>query len=343
MNKDEEEKLIQIKNHVLNSKLHFAPINLGYSLNCDMNDQIISFMKLRANQSIGINILGNVSIDKQYSTNSGTLSLNNESNISKWNEYIEQCTQNNSIPGIQIAAMPINLNPPRKWTSIKPDIEIERLKGLINNLTISDVHELLKSFNNTIKLSKLIGFKYIEIHAAHGYLLSLLINPMINTNNKILLMVLKFLEQFTQNHETINSIRLSCSDGVSSTLPYDERILDMDFDFFSLSNGYYTIDKKLIYPTKNMINSLVIDHGVSLAKKKRIMIAGNIRENEIKKYNSINNLHFAIGRPLIADHLFAEKYLIGSESTIKKCNYSGKCHHYSNQTEGGLICPIWEQ
>ena len=335
--------MIRIKNYTLNSKLHFAPINLGYSLNGDMNDQIISFMKLRANQSIGINILGNVSIDKRYSTNSSTLSLNDKSNISKWDEYIAQCNKNNSIPGIQIAAMPIDLNPPRKWTSVKPDIEIERLKGLINSLTILDVHELLKSFNNTIELAKLIGFKYIEVHAAHGYLLSLLINPMINTNNKILLIVLNFLEQFTQSQETINAIRLSCSDGVSSTLPFYERILDMEFDFFSLSNGYYTIDKKLIYPTKNVINSLVIDHGVSLAKKKRIMIAGNIRESEIQKYSSVNNLHFSIGRPLIADHLFAKKYLSGNESEIKQCNYTGKCHHYSNQTKGGLICPMWEQ
>ena len=328
---------------IMNSKLHFAPINLGYSIDGEMNDKIIHFMKLRANKSIGINILGNVAIDRVYSTNSSTLILSKQSNIEKWREYIKQCSVNNSIPGIQIAAMPSDLNPPRNWASSNTEIKFTYLKKLLENVSMKDILKLLNSFEETIKLARDIGFKYIEIHAAHGYFLSLLINSSINENKESILAVLEFLKTFAENPNTINSIRLSYFDGHSHLQSFDKRILDIKFDFISLSNGYYTINKKLIYPAKGILNLEVIEQGILLSKKRQIMIAGNIREVELTKYMLIDNLHFAIGRPLIADHLFAEKYLADDIKSIKQCSYNGKCHYYSNKNEGGLVCPIWEQ
>lgn len=327
----------------MNSKLHFAPINLGYSIDGEMNDKIIQFMKLRANKSIGINILGNVAIDRQYSTNSRTLVLSKQSNIEKWKEYIKQSSVNNSIPGIQIAAMPSDLNPPRSWASLDAEIQFAYLRKLLENTTMKDILKLLNSFEETIKLARDIGFKYIEIHAAHGYFLSLLLNGSINQNKESILAVLEFLKTFAKNTNTINSIRLSCFDGDSHVQSFDKRVLDIKFDFISLSNGYYTINKKLIYPGKGILNSEVIELGISLAETRQVMIAGNIREIELTKYMPIDNLHFAIGRPLIADHLFAEKYLAEDFEKIKQCSYNGRCHYYSNKKAGGLVCPIWEQ
>ena len=214
--------------------------------------------------------------------------------------------------------------------------------------------KLINKFILSARFSIDAGFKVIQIHAAHGYFLSLLLNPKLNSRKDIYgLKPLSIIEDIVNRIKSIDKniiidIRVSISDGindVSNGINYDpiiDKITESGVDIISLSNGIYDINKLLIYPPKSKGHAPHFKIASYLAKRYPALlwnVAGNVWDIRKIPKESPQNLTFGIGRALIADPKLIEKSLAGNFDKINMCLRRGDCHYYTHGLDH-LFCPI---
>ncbi len=103
-------------------------------------------------------------------------------------------TAQNAVPGMQLAhagrkashSSPWKGNRPLKkeegaWITLAPSaIGFKETDPLPKAMSIEDIEQLKKDFRDATLRALLAGFKVIEIHAAHGYLLNEFLSPLSN-------------------------------------------------------------------------------------------------------------------------------------------------------------------
>jgi 2,4-dienoyl-CoA reductase-like NADH-dependent reductase (Old Yellow Enzyme family) len=113
-------------------------------------------------------------------------------------EFLKRITtfiiQHGSVPGIQLAhagrkashTSPWKGNTPLKpeegaWTTTAPSaIAFKEGDPLPKAMSVADIEQLKKDFGDAAMRALQAGFKLIEIHAAHGYLLNEFLSPLSN-------------------------------------------------------------------------------------------------------------------------------------------------------------------
>lgn len=93
---------IIIRNSKLASRLFFAPINPGFTINGDINEKYCDFFLTRTGHGIGVCYLGNVSVNQEYRSNSGTAVLRKTATRA-WSQLSQCISKNGSVAGIQLA------------------------------------------------------------------------------------------------------------------------------------------------------------------------------------------------------------------------------------------------
>ena len=131
----------------------------------------------------GLHITGNVMIDRRYLERAGNVVLEEGSDLLPFKEWARrgQVGGNHlwvqlSHPGRQCPRM-VNAKP------LSPsDVQLDMLGnfGKPRAMTEDDIAEVITRFARSASLAKEAGFKGIQIHSAHGYLLSQFLSPKIN-------------------------------------------------------------------------------------------------------------------------------------------------------------------
>ena len=106
--------------------------------------------------------------------------------------------QQGSVPGIQLAHAGRKASHSRPWKDattkdqdlswqcVAPSaIPFQEGDALPTAMSISDIHKTIQYFQNAAKRAKEAGFKIIEIHAAHGYLINEFLSPVSNKRTDI--------------------------------------------------------------------------------------------------------------------------------------------------------------
>eukprot|EP01059_Diplonema_ambulator_P033414 TRINITY_DN6974_c0_g3_i1.p1 TRINITY_DN6974_c0_g3~~TRINITY_DN6974_c0_g3_i1.p1 ORF type:complete len:453 (+),score=154.54 TRINITY_DN6974_c0_g3_i1:123-1361(+) len=144
-----------------------------------------------AEGGLGISITGNVQVDRRYLEAPRNVVLEEGSDLGEFKKWAEAgkaggCTllMQISHPGRQcpvsvcslpIAPSPIGLNLPGM-----PKTIASRLTKPPREMTKADIEEVIKRFTTTAVLAEQAGFDGVEIHSAHGYLLSQFLSPLTN-------------------------------------------------------------------------------------------------------------------------------------------------------------------
>ncbi len=342
-----------IRNVIIPSRFFFAPINTGYSQGGQPTEKLIEFHNKRSGKAIGISYVGNVAINKEYVTNIKTLFFDKETLM--WNNLVSAISNNGSLPGLQLGCRSSQLLPLRQWENNNPQKCVTYLTNEIYSYSKEFIYDIIEKFIQNAIIAWGLGFKVIQIHAAHGYLLSLLLSQTINNRddefgqNKILpiQLIVNGIREIIP--DVILDVRISLLEGIndeSSELDYKykliKNIVDLDLDIISISNGIYDINKKLIYPPKEWGNGAFISKVYPFAsayKSKLWNVCGNIWDIGMLDPTLPENLTFSIGRSLIADPEFVEKYISGAEKEIMKCIRCESCHYYSAGKKD-LTCTI---
>lgn len=333
---------IKINNIEIPTKIFFAPINTGLAIDGNPTDKLVDFQIQRSGKLIGISYIGNVAIGKEYVTNNRNTYFTNK--VDKWKNICEIIKKNGTIPAIQLGCRYSKIVPITEKFSKSKDQYIKCAIDELNSISKEEIDEIINKYVDNAMIAYELGYPIIQIHAAHGYFLSLLLSDTFNYRKdeygRRTRALTKIVEKIkSKNHNIIIDVRLSIIEGIKSEIEefkYKEHIMkdivNSGVDIISLSNGIYNIDKRLIYPDIRM-NEVYINQGIYFANKYPEVIwntCGNIYN--FKKLQKINlkNLAYSIGRSLLADPYMILKYVNGKEETIQHCIGCNRCHYYSN-------------
>ncbi|WP_286230586.1 hypothetical protein [Neobacillus mesonae] len=339
------------------SRFFFAPINTGFSKEGQPQKEFLEFYQERSGKGIGINYVGNVSIGPRYVTNNKTAYFTDQ--LEEWADLSHKISNGGSIPGIQIACRNSTLTPIRKMINNKKDDYIEAVQKDIKKLSLDEIYHIIDKFINSAKKAYTAGFKVLQIHAAHGYFLSQMLNEKLNVREdefgkdrlKVLTEIINGIRKELPS-DVILDIRISLLDGLVSEyeeLKYKDnlikKLVEQDIEMISFSNGIYDINKQLIYPLKQWGHGVFIEKALPYAEEfPHILwnVAGNIWDlDELNLESLPNNLTFSLGRALIADPYFVKKSLDNNKQSIFQCERKGQCHYYTLGKEN-VGCPVYD-
>ena len=139
--------------------------------------------KTWADGGTGLLFTGNVMVDKRYLERAGNVVLEDEQYLDKFKCWSESAQSNGnhcwvqlSHPGRQCARL-VNSQP------LSPsDVQLNLLGnfGKPRAMLETDIDDVIQRFAHSALLVKKAGFKGVQIHSAHGYLLSQFLSPITN-------------------------------------------------------------------------------------------------------------------------------------------------------------------
>lgn len=134
----------------------------------------------------GLILTGNVMIDRRAMTGPGGVVLEDESSLPAFREWAR-------IGQAKGAQMWVQLNHPGRqvmknmgqetWAPSPVAIDLGKFSKMFATpraMTEAEIHEVIARFVTAAKIAEKAGFAGVQIHAAHGYLLSQFLSPLTN-------------------------------------------------------------------------------------------------------------------------------------------------------------------
>ncbi|WP_294336963.1 hypothetical protein [uncultured Sphingomonas sp.] len=317
-------------------KTFFLGVNTGFVREGLPDQRFLDFYARRASAELDCAIVGNVVIPGGFGSNAVTPRLTADA---IWGDVASAIAEHGVRPGIQLATAWETYVGSRKFVSKSSGNVIASGQEMVSRLTALDLSALLAEFENGVAIALNHGFAHIQLHAAHGYLLGLLVDGRINPQADIVLDGLAKIANYLRSRDVESSIRISIKSGDKDfdsrgTDDFHAAIVGLDFDFVDLSSGYYNIDKRLIYPTRAEFISRRFAETMYLAKN--FQGQDFILSGKALRYTSDDlpaNIHLGICRDLIANPDVLRNPRNG-------CQNLNKCHYYS-RGEQHLTCGRW--
>jgi 2,4-dienoyl-CoA reductase-like NADH-dependent reductase (Old Yellow Enzyme family) len=321
-----------------NKLVFFLSVNTGFVTEGQPDERYIDFYRSRSSRRLHCAIVGNVVVPDGYGSNLSTPTI---SHSVVWTRLASAIAARKTLPGIQLATAWEGYRGSRSFRPKDSRETLERAKALVRGMSRAQIGRVLDSFDAGAEIALLHGFRHIQVHAAHGYLLSLLVDGRLSFHADAALSRLAALARRCQGEGAETSIRISLRTGDRS---FDETgredfyaaIATLNFDFIDVSSGFYNIDKQLIYPARPEILAIRREETLNLAAMFphcHFILSGRAltRASEYLP----DNVHIGICRDLIAN----PKYLTELESG---CINSGKCHYFS-RNEKHVTCSRWPE
>jgi len=338
---------IPVAGYILPSRIVLAPINTGFAKRGQPTDRLLQFHKNRAGPEIGIGMVGNVALSDESVTNVGTLALRCTGDIPKFAALARCILEKGSLPGIQLGFSPPFLSPPTNWVAKDRSGELKRLQAIVTAFPDAYVASVLKDFTLSATLAAQAGFEVIQLHAAHGYFLSLLLNPLTNRRNGEFRAAGEWLSRFIDGlrdatNPRLVSVRLSLTSGLREndseeiwfTREISKQLARAGTHILDFSNGFYTVDRRLIYPgiEKGVLPNFQAVRNLAADLDCVISLAGNVTDpRDVPELS--DRMIISVGRALIADPHFARKARLGEFAAIVKCKRTGHCHYFSRRKD----------
>lgn len=222
--------------------------------------------------------------------------------------------------------------------------------------TASDIDGVVENFSNAARLAQAAGADFLEIHAAHGYLLSGFLSAYSNHRAdkfgvsiegrfRILGSV---LGEIRRTSTVPIGVRINTEEAVPDGLTVEQvliglRSISTRIDFLSVSAGVYTTGTDLIMPPRSL-GTAVWARQASILKNELgipILLAGNIDSPatcaQVLERNQADLL--LMGRALLTDPLMLTKHIAGRDIDITPCIYCAQCKYHS-RGERHIYCPF---
>ena len=150
------------------------------------SEQLIELYRSWAEGGAGLLITGNVMVDSRAMTGPGGVVLENGRHLDKFRHWAQTGRSHGAHFWMQInhpgRQMPGGLGQPT-WAPSPVPVQLGKLSKHFNppqQMPAEVIAEVVQRFIGTAQLAERAGFSGVEIHAAHGYLLSQFLSPLTN-------------------------------------------------------------------------------------------------------------------------------------------------------------------
>ncbi|MFC4257182.1 hypothetical protein GRI97_16320 [Altererythrobacter xixiisoli] len=321
-----------------NDKLvFFVGVNTGLVTDGVPDQRFIEFYRARSSPDLHCAIVGNVVVPGGHGSNSSTPSIREDS---VWARIADAMRFAGSLPGIQLASAWAGYHGAKKFLSVDGNQVIARARELSASLSPSDLDRIIDAFATGAAMAVEYGYGHVQVHAAHGYLLSLLVDDRINPAADRVLERLSKIAEWLKSRGVESSIRISMKTGEPSfdregATEFHRTVSALPFDFIDLSSGFYNIDKRLIYPSRpDFVEQRLLD-SVEIALRhpeRNFIISGRMLDRGDRLPH---NAHLGVCRDLIANPGALNDPSNG-------CQNHGKCHYYS-RGKPHVTCKRWAE
>lgn len=231
-------------------------------------------------------------------------------------------------------------------------------------ITKQDIGDIVTSFAEAAARAKTAGFDGVQIHAAHGYLLSQFLSPGLNrrqdeyggsieNRSRICLEIINAVRQTVGKYYPI-LVKLNSEDSSENGLKLDESVqvarmmADSGIDALELSGGIINTNQH--GPSKNRINSVAKEAYFREAARSfrreigiPLILVGGIRSFEVAEELVANDEvdYISMSRPFIMEPSLIMRWKSGDHS-IAQCKSDNLCLK-SGRAGTGVRCLVKEK
>lgn len=209
----------------------------------------------------GVLVTGNVMVDPRHMGEPGNVVVEDERHLSDLKQWATAGTANGAHlwmqlnhPGLQ-SPRSVNSSPVAP-SAVKPPEGLEGAFAAPRALTLDEIDEIKQRFVTSATIAKKAGFSGVEVHAAHGYLLSQFLSPATNRRTdayggsldnrmRLLVEIVQSVREAVGTSFPIG-VKLNSSDGDQSgfseedSLQVAARLSQLGVDVLDISGGTYS-------------------------------------------------------------------------------------------------------
>ena len=308
---------------------------------------IATLYKRWAEGGTGLIITGNIMIDPKGTAEPGNIVFDKNSNMEILKEWAKQGQQHG-------AKVMVQLNHPGKQApktvskqTVAPSAVplgngLNKLFSTPRALTTSEVEELVQKFVTSAKVAKEAGFSGVQIHAAHGYLISQFLSPHDNRRTDkyggSLENRMRFLKEiYLGMREELGKdftigIKINSTDFKEDGLTEEDslktiiELANLGLDFVEISGGTYERPAMMGATSKSTNQVFFAEYSKKLKQKIEIpvVVTGGIRSiNAMNTLLNDNTTDFiGIARPLTIDPNIPNKIKQGTYTIVETTRVS---------------------
>lgn len=308
---------------------------------------IATLYKRWAEGGTGLIITGNIMVDPKGTAEPGNIVFDKNSNMEILKDWTKQGQQHG-------AKVMVQLNHPGKQvpkTIAKETVApstiplgngLNKLFSTPRALTTSEVEELVQKFVTSAKVAKEAGFSGVQIHAAHGYLISQFLSPYDNRRTDkyggSLENRMRFLKEiYLGMREELGKdftigIKINSTDFKEDGLTEENslktiiELANLGLDFVEISGGTYERPAMMGATSKSTNQVFFAEYSKKLKQKIEIpvVVTGGIRSiNAMNTLLNDNTTDFiGIARPLTIDPNIPNKIKKGTYTIVETTRVS---------------------
>ena len=308
---------------------------------------IATLYKRWAEGGTGLIITGNIMVDPKGTAEPGNIVFDKNSNMEILKDWAKQGQQHG-------AKVMVQLNHPGKQvpkTIAKETVApstiplgngLNKLFSTPRALTTSEVEELVQKFVTSAKVTKEAGFSGVQIHAAHGYLISQFLSPHDNRRTDkyggSLENRMRFLKEiYLGMREELGKdftigIKINSTDFKEDGLTEEDslktiiELANLGLDFVEISGGTYERPAMMGATSKSTNQVFFAEYSKKLKQKIEIpvVVTGGIRSiNAMNTLLNDNTTDFiGIARPLTIDPNIPNKIKQGTYTIVETTRVS---------------------
>jgi 2,4-dienoyl-CoA reductase-like NADH-dependent reductase (Old Yellow Enzyme family) len=332
---------ITLKNRLVKAAMTERMSNTGLA---PTNNHVNLYNKW-SDTGAGLLITGNVMVDDQHLESAGNVVFHGEHVLPTLRRWAQAATGNNTHCWVQISHAGRQTNIFNNVHPLAPSpVKLKKLGlfGTPKEMTETDIENTIERFVKTAVLSRKAGFTGIQIHAAHGYLLSQFLSP--RTNNRLdqwggslenRSRILKYIVSKTRKSVGSDypiSVKLNSADFQRGGFTEDDsleviKMLENEgIDLLEISGGTYEnvvffVDEQQKESTRSR-EAYFIDFAKKIRRisKLPLMVTGGFRSydfcNEVLENDELDFVGMA--RPFLTNHTEIKRFLLGEIERLEE-------------------------
>jgi 2,4-dienoyl-CoA reductase-like NADH-dependent reductase (Old Yellow Enzyme family) len=321
----------------MSKKYFFLAVNTGLMHAGLPDSRCRDFYRARSGHGLHCAIVGNVVTPDGVGTNDVCTKISADS---AWQRLADAISEQGAIAGIQLSSTWSGYRGITKFVPSSRDDQAAGYKTLASSLTKNDAIAAFDSLRRGTDFAVKAGFRHVQLHAAHGYLFSLLIDRRFSPHAEF---AAKSIEAWAKELKSIQvetSLRFSMWTGHGMfDDDYGNKFIDeiaaFPVDYLDASVGFYNIDKRLIYPSTSQLLTERVAATLAIAERQpgtNVILSG--MSSHAWNDQLPTNVHIGICRDLIANPDFLKERTNGCQTCMK-------CHYFSRGVSH-LSCGQWE-